>query len=205
MQQFGISFFFGGLAFLLHNIVDFDFYVFPLGALGVSLLALTLNMFTSSPPEISKRTIGKSPHVLAGYGVIVCALLFMYFIDWQYICGKQHQERARNLAQAAQYEEAYISIRHGLQNVLHIPEYRALEGNLLVYLHQPNSAIQRFQSAIQYEPETPWFHARLAEAYAANYNISMAYVESRRAAELFPQKILYQKRVQEIRSWFSTW
>ena len=107
------------------------------------------------------------------------------------------------LAQAAQYEEAYTSILHALQYVHWIPEYRALEGSLFVYLHKPNSAIQHFQSAIQHEPVTPWFHAGLAEAYAANYNISMAYVESRRAAELFPQKLLYQKRVQEIRTVFN--
>jgi O-antigen ligase len=204
MQQFGIGFFFGGLASLLHNIVDFDCYVFPLGALGISLLALALNVLTPSLPEIGGGKIVKSPHVLAGYGLIACIFLSMYFIDWQYMRGKQHQENARTLAQAAQYEEAYISIQHALQNISYIPEYRALEGNLLVYLHQPNSAIQRFQSAIQDEPETPWFHARLAEAYAANYNISMAYVESRRAAELFPQKHSYQERVQEIHSWFST-
>lgn len=203
MEQFGISFFFSGLAFLLHNIVDFDFYVFPLGVLGVSLLALTLNVFTPSPPEIGERTIRKSPHGLAGYGLIICALLSMYFIDWQYIHGKQHQEKARILAQSAQYEEAYTSIQSALRYVPRVPEYMALEGSLFLYLRQPASAIQRFQDAIQDEPETPWFHAGLAEAYIANHNISMAYVESRWAAELFPQKLPYQERVQEIHSWFS--
>jgi len=203
MEQFGICFFFGGLAFLLHNVVDFDFYVFPLGALGVSLLALTLNVFTPSTSEIGNGNMVKSPRILVEHGLILCVLLSMYFIDWQYVRGKQQQEKARALAQSSQYEDAYTSIRHALRYVPRAPEYTALEGSLLVYLHEPNSAIQRFQSAIQHEPDTPWFHAGLAEAYVANYNISMAYVESRRAAELFPQKIPYQKRVQEIRSWFS--
>lgn len=203
MEQFGISFFFGGLAFLLHNIVDFDFYVLPLGALGVSFLALTLNVFTPFSPEAGKPRIGKSPYILAGYGLIGCVLLSMSVIDWQYMSGKQHHEKARVLAQSAQYEKAYASIRQALQYVPWIPEYKALEGSLLVYLQQPDSAIQRFQTAIQDEPETPWFHAGLAEAYAVNHNISMAYVESCRAAELFPQKLLYQERVQEIHSWFS--
>ena len=203
-EQFGFCFFFGGLAFLLHNIVDFDFYVFPLGALGVSLLALTLNAFTPSSPEIAERKEGINSHILAGYSLIICVLLLMFFIDWQYIRGKQHQEKARTLAQSTQYEEAYTSIQHALRYVPRIPEYIALEGSLFAYLHQPNSAIQRFQFAIHYEPDTPWFHAGMAEAYAANHNISMAYVESRRAAELFPQKRSYQERVQEIHSWFST-
>lgn len=202
MEQFRISFFFGGLAFLLHNIVDFDFYVFPLGALGVSLLALTLNVFPPSSPESGERRRGKSPYVLAGHGLIVCILLAICVIDWHYMYAKHHHEKARTLAQSAQYEEAYTSIRHALQYIPWIPEYRALEGSFFLYLQQPNSAIQRFQDAIQDEPETPWFHAGLAEAYAVNHNLSMAYVESRRAAELFPQKVVYQKRIDELRTIF---
>ncbi len=198
-KLFGIGFFFGGVAFLLHNIVDFDFYVFPLGVLGVSLLALTLNVLAPFSPKINSRDGLKRPRILVGYSLISCVLLAMYFIDWQYAHGMKQQEQAMVLAQSSEYEEAYTHIQQALQYASYIPEYIALEGSLLVHLHKTDLAIQRFQSAIQREPDTPWFHAGLAEAYIANHNISMAYVESRRAAELFPQKIPYQKYVQELR------
>lgn len=204
MEQFRISFFFGGLAFLLHNVVDFDFYVFPLGVLGVSLLALSLNVLTPSPPEIERRKMLENPRALVGYGMMLCALLAIYLIDWQYVRGKHQQEHAVALTQSSQYEEAYTSIRQALQHTPHVPEYMALEGSILLYLDKADAAIQHFQSAIHHEPDTPWFHAGLSEAYIANHNLSMAYVESRRAAELFPQRTSYQKRVQEIRTLFST-
>jgi tetratricopeptide (TPR) repeat protein len=204
MTQFGFSFFFGGLAFLVHNVVDFDFYVFPLGVLGVSLLALTLNVLSPTPSKIgSSRNMLKNPRVLARYGLILCILLLMCVIDWQYGYGKQQQENAVALVQASQYEEAHPYIRQALRSIPRVPEYMALEGSLLVYLHKADSAIPYFQSAIQHEPETPWFHAGLAEAYLENHNLSMAYVERRRAAELFPQKLQYQKRVQEIHTLLS--
>jgi hypothetical protein len=38
----------------------------------------------------------------------------------------------------------------------------------------------------------------LAEAYLQQPNLSLAYIESRRAAELFPLKSQYQQRMQQI-------
>jgi tetratricopeptide (TPR) repeat protein len=203
-EQYGFSFFCGGLAFLLHNVIDFDVYVFPLGVLGVSLLALTVNVLSPSVPEKNHRNRLKSSRVLAGYGFIGCALLVMYFMDWRSVHSQQQRENAVAFMQSSQYENAYTQIRNALQYAPGVADYMALEGNILLYLNKSDPAIQCFQSAIQDEPDTPWFHAGLAEAYIISHNISMGYVESRRAAELFPQKLPYQKRVQEIQALFPT-
>jgi tetratricopeptide (TPR) repeat protein len=201
--QYGLIFLFSGLAFLLHNLIDFDFYVFPLGMLGMALLALTLNMLSPVVPEPRTQSVLKRPRVLAGYGVICAMLVCMYVVDWQYSHSQQQQEQAIQAIQSGNYAEADTQIRKALRSAPGMPEYMALEGTIFTYLRQADAAIQAFQAAIQAEPATPWFHAGLAEAYLAQHNISLAYVESRRAAELFPQKFPYQQRNQEIRSQFS--
>jgi O-antigen ligase len=201
--QYGLIFLCSGLAFLLHNLIDFDFYVFPLGMLGIALLALTLNMLSPVVPEPRPQSVLKRPRGLAGYGVICGVLICMYIVDWRYSHSQQYQEQAVQAMQSGNYAEADTQIRKALRAAPGTPEYLALEGVILTYLRQTDAAIQAFQSAIQAEPATPWFHAGLAETYLAQHNISLAYVESRRAAELFPQKLPYHQRNQEIRSQFS--
>jgi tetratricopeptide (TPR) repeat protein len=183
----------GGIAFLLHNVIDFDLYVFPLGVLGTTLLAITINsgktqeraMQTSRPPLGLAICIG-------------CVLMIGCIVDWQQTRARQQNADARMLVQAERYEEAAIT----LQDALHIwpvhPEHQASAGSIELYRQHPDIALQHFQAAVQAEPATPWFHAGLAEAYLAAQNLSMAYLESRRAAELFPQKPAYQQRTQEI-------
>lgn len=202
---FGGSCFFGGLAFLFHNLIDFDFYVFPLGVLGVALLALAVNVF--SPPRADIRRSRPQKNFLrtfAGFGAILCLLLTMYCIDWQALQGKQHQAQAVAFARARRYAEAATQIRQALEATPAVAEYLALEGNIFLQRQQADSARPRFQAAIRHEPETPWFHAGLAEAYLAEQNMSLAYVESRQAAVLFPQRGAYQARLQEMAELFAT-
>mgnify|MGYP002065118551 CR=1 FL=1 len=102
--------------------------------------------------------------------------------------------------QQAQYQRASEIIQRTLRTWPVVPEYQALAGNIELSLHQPDDAIPYFKAAIQGEPVTPWFHSGLAEAYLATNNVSLAYLESRRAAELFPLKSAYHQRLQEIQT-----
>lgn len=200
----GLSFFLGGMGFLLHNIVDFDFYIFPLGLLGISLLALTLNILSPASLEnaANRSAFTRSRrHLLFAVG-LCCVLLPVYVKDWQYVYAKQQKELAVSSIRERQYQEASAHIRNALHSAPDVPEYKALEASIRLYLTQVDSAIRSYQTAIRSEPETPWFHAGLAESYLTRQNISMAYLESRRAAELFPQKARYQKRFQEIHALF---
>ena len=195
--------FLSGLGFLLHNIVDFDVYVFPLGVLGFSLLALTLNASLSSMRKKHAHLAIRIPYRVSGVLLLLCGLLLMYAIDWQYTQGKRDQETTEIALQSSNYQEAYSLVQHAQHSTPTIPKYQAIYGSVLLYLQQPDAAIQQFEAAIRHEPITPWFHAGLAEAYLATQNIGLAYLESRRAAELFPQKSYYQERVAELSELFS--
>lgn len=195
-----------GLGFLLHNLVDFDVYVFPLGVLGVSLLALTLNISSSHTMGKQIHRVRRMPYRVAGTLLLLGGLLFMYAVDWQYSRGKRYRETTEIALRSSHYQEAYSSIQHALRATpAVIPECQALHGSVLLYLQQPEAAIQQFEAAIRQDPITPWFHAGLAEAYLATQNLSLAYLESRRAAELFPQKPDYQERVAELSEFLSGW
>ena len=198
-RLYGFCFFLGGLGFLLHNGVDFDFYVFPLGALGISLLALALNMLHPSSSQGTTGNVFQNPKAFGIYAIILCGLTFLYTTDWKSVRAEQQQEQAIASIKAEQYEQAESHIHQALHDMQKVAEYHALNGSIQAYLQRPEAAIERFKTAIRYEPITPWFHAGIAEVYLSTYNISLAYAESRRAAELFPQKAPYQKRAQEIR------
>ncbi len=203
----GFCFSLGGMGFLLHNIVDFDFYVFPLGLLGMSLLALALNILSSSLSENDasvKAFIRPKRCALYAATGLICLLVLLYIKDWQYIYAKQQKEVADSFIKDGHYHEASAHIQKALLSAPDVPEYKALEGNIFLYFNQADSAIQRYQSAIREEPETPGFHTGLAVSYLNKQNISMAYLESRRAAELFPQKERYQKHAQEIQAALET-
>lgn len=188
----------GSGGFLLHNCVDFDFYVFPLGLLGMALLAVTLTPLTSERPE--KPGTGLIQHPVRSWRwlLLACGLVLMYRMDWHAVQAQQEQAQAESLIRESRYQEAHAVIQNAYKAFPGNAEYSAAEGNLLLALQQPQVAILRLESAIRYEPETPWFHASLAQAYLAQANISMAYLESRRAAELFPLRPPYQEQVQLI-------
>ncbi|MBD3307055.1 tetratricopeptide repeat protein [candidate division KSB3 bacterium] len=194
--------FLGGLGFLLHNIVDFDFYVFPLGLLGIALLALTLNdLFPAASRSAPAIPAAKfRPLVLV---IAATLLLTIYVKDWQFVQAKRQSEHAVAAMQAGHYDDAYPHLQQAIQYRPRVAEYTALTGSLHLHQGQPDAAIQSFQIAIQHEPQTPWFHAGLAEAFLTTHNVSLAYAENRRAAELFPQKPEYRQLSQQIREIFS--
>jgi hypothetical protein len=185
----------GGIAFLLHNIIDFDLYVFPLGALGMMLLAITINSEESKGHSMRKPMQSLWISICIG-----CLLIAGILIDWQQTRAKEQSTDARILVQAERYEEAAATLQDALQIWPAQPEHQALAGSIQLYRQHPDIALQHFQAAVLAEPATPGFHAGLAEAYLATQNLSMAYLESRQAAELFPQKSAYQQRTKEIRS-----
>lgn len=205
---YGIGGSFAGLGFLLHNIIDFDFYVFPLGLLGMAMLGGTLNIFSSRtaqnvfPLKLKSFFHEHRPAYLCFIGLLgICSLLLLVK-DWQHIQASQEKEQAVVLLQAQHYSEALQSIQFALQSAPTPPEYHAITGSILLYLRQPEQAIEHFRIAIESEPVTPWFHAAIAEAYLQQQNLSLAYVEIRRAAELFPLKTQYQHRLQQIQQQF---
>jgi O-antigen ligase len=198
--QSGLCFFLAGVTFLLHNLIDFDLYVFPLGILAMAVLALTLNVL--APPNRQAQSEGRiflpTPRVLIVYGLAACACIALYWTDWQTVHARQQQQRALTAIEQGQLTAAKDLIRKARRAVPLVAEYSALEGQVLLTLERPEAAIQRFRTAIRREPDTPWFHAGLAEAYLARQNLSMAYLESRQAADLFPQKPRYQEQVQHL-------
>jgi hypothetical protein len=194
----------GGLGFLLHNIVDFDLYVFPLGALGLALLALSLNSLPYSAVHPTSSWFQRLPH--AGkrlvYVAVTSFLMILGIMDWQATWGKQQHALTNDFLQQAHYRRASETIQQALRTWPVVPEYQALAGSIELHVRQPERAIRHFEAAIQREPVTPWFHAGLAEAYLVTNNVGLAYLESRHAAELFPLKSVYQQRVQKIQALF---
>ena len=189
---------FGGLAFLLHNIVDFDLYVFPLGAVGIALLALTMNSGSHpQPPRQQSQKFGWK------FACIGCGLLVAGVLDWQQTEANRQYTAAGVHVQAQRYDKAAEASRKALQSWPTQSTYYALAGSIALFQHSPDRAEDYFQTAVQAYPNTPWFHAGLAEAYLADYNLGLAYAEIRRAAELFPQKPEYGERTQEIQNAFS--
>lgn len=205
---YGVAGSFAGLGFLLHNVIDFDFYVFPLGLLGMAMMGLTLNIFSvdTARNDFSPRQ-KPSYHknrltFLSFIGLVAMCTLVLLSKDWQYIEARQDKEQAIVLLQAQQYQEALQAIQSALRPSPTLPEYHAIAGSILLYLRQPQQAIEQYRTAIEAESVTPWFHAGLAEAYLQQQNLSLAYIESRRAAELFPLKTQYQQRMQQIQAQF---
>jgi tetratricopeptide (TPR) repeat protein len=205
LREIDIRFFccLSGLGFLMHNLVDFDLYVFSLGGLGVSLLALTLNLSTPDLKDNTARFDFGWPYSVVAALLLLCGLVTLYVIDWQYTQGQRYQEATEIALLSSNYKGASSSIQHALRSTPpEVPDYRATYGSVLLYLKQPEAAIQQFEIAIRQEPITPWFHAGLAAAYVGIQNRSLAYLESRRAAELFPYKPSYQKQVEEFSTFF---
>lgn len=205
---YGVGSVFAGLGFLLHNIVDFDFYVFPLGLLGLAMLGLALNIFSENAAQnaFSRRQKPAYHQHRWAYPCVVGLVgisAFMLFVkDWQAVQALLHKEQAIALVQAQHYQEASRTMQRALQRAPILPEYQAIDGSMWLSLHQPEQAVERYRAALAAEAVTPWFHAGLAEAYLQQKNLSMAYLESRRAAELFPLKSQYQQRVQQIQKQF---
>ncbi len=183
----------GGMAFLLHNVIDFDLYVFPLGAIGVALLALSIN----TGEHLSQTR--QQPHRSGWVALCVgCGLLIASISDWQQTEASRQHSAARMYIQAQRYEDAAEASQKAFRAWPSQPAYHALAGSVSLFQQRADNAVQYFQTALKADPNPPWFHAGLAEAYLAEYNLSLAYVESRRAAELFPQKPAYAQRMQEI-------
>lgn len=203
---YGLGIALAGLGFLLHNIIDFDFYMFPLGLFGLAMLGLTLNIFSESGARNSFSRQQKPAYDqnrwahLCVVGLVGISTLVLFIRDWQYVQAHQHKEQAIALVQTQQYQEASRTMQKALQFAPILPEYLAIDGSIWLYLRQPEQAVERYRAAIEADVATPWFHAGLSEAYLRQNNLSMAYLESRRAAELFPLKSQYQQRVQQIQA-----
>lgn len=195
-----VSFFLGGTGFLLHNIIDFDVYVFPLGALGMVMLALTANLLIPQVESTAQPSQYATLKKIVTFLLVSSVLIGIYVADWRYIHGKAYKDEATAAVESRDYAAAATSLQGALAETPHFPEYLAFQGNIFLSQHQPDSAISQFQAAIQQTPDVPWFHAGLADAFLAKGNLAMAYVESRRAAELFPQKEVYAQHAQQIRT-----
>ncbi|GAK57532.1 probable bicarbonate transporter, ICT family protein [Candidatus Vecturithrix granuli] len=203
---YGVGSSLAGLGFLLHNIIDFDFYVFPLGLFGLAMLGLTLNIFSENVARNSFSHQQKPFYYQNRWayfcfvGLVGISTLVLFIKDWQYVQAHQHKEQAIALVQTQQYQEASRTMQRALQFSLILPEYQAIDGSIWLYLRQSEKAIERYRTAIETDAVTPWFHAGLAEAHLQQNNLSMAYLESRRAAELFPLKSQYRQRMQQIQN-----
>ena len=189
-----------GVGFLCHNLIDFDFYVFSLGLLGVAMLAVTLNL--CDPSETAQRTranFWNFPGQVLPLLLVGSLLCVMYVSDVRSGQAEAFKETAVAAISRQQYADAFTAISNALRLKPVHPTYLALRGSIFLYRQQEASAQADFQAALRADPNTPWFHAGLAEAALKQQNVALAYVESRRAAELFPQKQTYQQRAQEIK------
>ncbi len=195
----GIASFLGGCGFLLHNGIDFDFYVFPLGIFGISLLGLTGNMLALSAsdeePERHHSSILRIVTI-----ILLCGVLLPVFVwDSRNLYAREQQEQALISLKSNEHHEALSAIANAREAVS-APEYAAFQAQIWLSLHQYDSALKGFYDAIQAQPDTPWFHSALADTYFRKHNLSMAYLESRQAAELFPFKDAYQQQTKLIQN-----
>lgn len=184
----------GGLAFLLHNLIDFDLYVFPLGLLGMALLAFSVRRDEHAHAQEERRL----PQW--GIAVLVGGALMFGIADWQQAAAARYGMLARQHIKAQQYEDAQDDLEQARGFWAGRSSYEGLRGTIALYQQAPDQAQQHFAAALQTQPYTAWLHAGLSEAYRAGGNAVMAYVESRRAAQLFPQKSEYAQRAEQIRN-----
>ncbi len=181
--------FLAGLCFCLHNLVDYDLYVPSLGLIGFMLLGLGGNRGVHTPIPLY------IPHLF-----LISLSLYLFAVNAQLYLTHGYIQQIKESWEQRDLEKAYETAQKALLYDPKSPLLQEISGMLLLELKRPEEATQAFQKAIELDPRVPRFHAYLAEAYLLKGDLAGAYVETKRAVELFPLRISYQKKLEEVTS-----
>ena len=205
--------FLAGLCFCFHNLMDYDLYVPSLGLIGFMLLGLGGNIsmgvcgsgsmgvweygsshsHTPTPPHSHTSTLLYILHLsLVGLSLYLFAVNTQLYLTQGYLQQIKESWEQRDLGKA--YETAQKALVYNPKS----PLLQEISGVLLLELKRPEEATRAFQKAIELDPRVPRFHAYLAEACLLKGDLAGAYIEAKRAVELFPLRISYQKKLEEV-------
>jgi hypothetical protein len=214
------SLFLAGLCFCLHNLVDYDFYIPSLGLVGFMLLGLggnrsvgvreygsmgvsSTDSHTSTPPHphtpILPHPYPSTPSYLYALHFFFIGLsLYLFALNTQLYLTDGYIQQIKGSMEQRDSERAYETAQKALFYDPGNPLLQEISGILLLELKRPEEAAQAFQKAIELDPRVPRFHTYLAEIYLLKGDLAGAYVEMKRAVELFPLRASYRRRLEEV-------
>jgi hypothetical protein len=177
-----------GAGFLLHNAIDFTFFL-P----GVALPAALLLGVGSAPANAGSE--GRPSPARRRAGVVVAALLLVYVATADR--SAWHLERARALAQIGPSFDAEGEARRAAAACPWDPDPRAFLAQSLLARHATTpeeETLRRVtaERAARLEPESAVLHHTMALDRAAAADPAAAWIEEERAHRLYPGKALYR-------------
>jgi O-antigen ligase len=180
----------GAATFLLHNLVDFTLYLPGVAVPAAVLLGMSLGSGRSS----LQRESGRHP------GACVAAVAAAVFLGWNALSGvrsEAHMVSAREAAGSGRLEKAAYMARQAARARPGSPEPWAFLAQL-VLAHRMDADEARREGAkaasraVRLDPDSAILHHTVALYHAAAGEPAPAFVEERRAHQLYPLKREYQ-------------
>lgn len=187
-----------GMAFLLHQAFDFEFYLPSVTLVGFAVLALAVGVRKKDKPykvKVKKRR--KTLYAFLGLVVVMIAsfLLLLPFY------GRMHFSKAKALLESHPYfaQRAAGEFQKAIRLDPHNSEYHHRYGVLLVQkLSRQQEGIAEVQEAIRLSPTRHYYHFDLGMIYLTVGERKKGVEEINKASHLYPLNEEYHQLLRTL-------
>ena len=175
-----------GMAFFIHNALDFEFYLPSVTLPGFAVLALAIG--AQKKDKVYKIAAKKSRRLLCttvGFIATIVASLLLLF----HFYGQMHFQRAKSLLDSGPYfaEGAAAELKKAIRLDPRNSQYHHQYGVLLVQrLSRQQEGIAEVQEAIRLSPQRHYYHFDLGMIYLVSGEKEKGLEEFKRASQLYP-------------------
>jgi len=191
----------GSFAFLVHNLIDYSFFIPQVAFMWWVITACALNLSKASGIDIVSKEEQKDDRILGlVYGGMILILFCNNFIAYKTV---SKLEQAKRFYDSQKYTEAISSVNESVvfssQNdfayyfLAHI--YRRKEGNKFSHL-----AVDNYKTAISLNPHYAFYYYELGEYFMRHGKFKQAQSFFKQALKFYPTNNTFLSRLEDISS-----
>jgi len=187
-----------GMAFFIHNALDFEFYMPSVTLAGFAVLALAIG--AQKKDKLYKIALKKSRRSLFTAGGFIGAIAASLFLLIPFY-GQTHFQRAKSLLDSGPYfaEGAAAEFKKAIRLDPRNSQYHHQYGVLLVQrLSRQQEGLAEVQEAIQLSPWRHYYHFDLGMIYLLSEERRKGLEEIKKASQLYPLNEDYHQWLRRI-------
>jgi tetratricopeptide (TPR) repeat protein len=188
----------GGMAFFIHQALDFEFYLPSVTLAGFAVLALTIG--AQKKDKVYKIALKKSRRSLFTAGGFIATIVASLLLLFPFY-GQMHFQRAKGLLDSGPYfaEGAAAELKKAIRLDPHNSEYHHRYGVLLVQrLSRQREGIAEVQEAIRLSPWRHYYYFDLGMIYLIVEEREKGLEEIKKASQRYPLNEDYHQWLRAI-------